>query len=145
MIQIKVKKLYPDAKMPTRATAGSAGWDVYAYMPHIPVSCIQAGARLKVSIGVSVEIPAWYEIQFRGRSGLAFNNGVVGYNGTIDSDYRGEMFGLLFNQSFYNYNVSHGDKVGQLIVNKLPEVEFIEVAELSETERGNGGFGSTGR
>lgn len=142
---IKVKKLYEDAKIPTRATAGSSGWDVYAYMKLYHRHDIMPGERFKVSVGVAVEIPFGYEIQFRGRSGLAFKRGIVGYNGTIDSDYRGEIFGLLFNQSYMNYTVNHGDKIGQLVVQKIPEVDFIEVAELSETDRGVKGFGSSGR
>ncbi len=148
MIQVKVKKLYPDAKMPIRATSGSAGWDVYAYVEGQQKDVgqfIRPGERIAVSVGVSVEIPPGYEIQFRGRSGLAFKSGIVSYNGTIDSDYRGEMKALLFNNSFQNFVFRHGDRVGQLIVNKLPEVEFVEVEELSETDRGNGGFGSSGR
>ncbi len=100
-----------------------------------------------VSTGLYVEIPEGYEIQIRSRSGLAFKYGVSVLNspGTIDSGYRGEIKVILKNNDYRRYNIKKGERIAQMVVAPVITATFIEVAELSDTERGEGGLGSTGK
>ncbi len=139
---LKVKRLVPEAKLPTKATDGSAGWDLYAAKS----GRIYPGEREMVSTGLSTEFPKDYFVYARPRSGIATKHGVnISSSGVIDSDYRGELTICLINldkEKAFTYQT--GDRIAQILVLPVPEVELVEVAELSDTSRGGGGFGSTG-
>lgn len=104
-----------------------------------------AGETRLFDLGFSVEVPKGYELQLRSRSGMA-KKGIFVINspGTIDSDYRGPMMVLLHNAGSNNFTLNHGDRIGQLVLKRAPQAEFVMVDKLSDTERGEGGFGSTG-
>ncbi len=137
-MKIKFKKLHPDAKPPTRAKAGDAGWDL---------TCIDwqcAGSDVMFfKTGIAVEIPEGYFGLLRPRSSMARTVYSVATSGVIDSGYRGELIFPLRSTGLGSHYES-GDRICQLIILPLPDVEMVEVEELSETERGTGGFGSTG-
>lgn len=146
MLRIKFKKLHPSAKVPTKATPGAAGFDLYAFL--IEPCDVFPGEVVSISSGVCVEIPYGFEAQVRGRSGLLMKHGIyVPQTGTIDSDYRGEVRVPLSRTDEFGrgYTVSNGDRIAQLVIAPVPDVEFVEVEELSDTARGQDGFGSTGR
>ena len=128
--------------LPAYATDGAAGMDVCA-AEDVELA---AGARHAVATGFAVAIPDGYEIQVRPRSGLAFKHGISVPNapGTIDSDYRGELKVLLINHGQDSFSIQRGDRVAQLVLAPVTRAAFTEVDELDETERGAGGFGSTG-
>lgn len=132
------------AKIPEYKTSGSAGCDVCAFIPKDIV--LRSGKRALIPTGLFVAIPEGYEIQVRPRSGLAFKNGITVLNsvGTIDSDYRGEVGVLLINTSEEDFIVHNGDRIAQFVVAPVTQGKFTLVEELDETERGSGGFGSTG-
>ena len=129
---------------PKYATEGSAGLDLQAFI-EAPIE-LEPFDRVLVSTGLYISIPAGYEGQIRGRSGLALKHGISLANGigTIDSDYRGEIKVILINLSKESYTINNGDRIAQLVFNKYVKSEWIEVAELSETQRGKGGFGHSG-
>ena len=132
------------AVLPVYKTSGAAGADVCAHLEN-PVT-ITKGAFALIPTGLCFEIPEGYEIQVRPRSGLAFKNGVTVLNtpGTIDSDYRGELKVLLINLGAEDFVISNGDRIAQIIVSPVTLGDFIPVESISETARGEGGFGSTG-
>lgn len=132
------------AVLPVYKTSGAAGADVCAHLEQ-PVT-IQKGSSALIPTGLFFEIPEGYEIQVRPRSGLAFKNGVTVLNtpGTIDSDYRGELKVLLINLGQEDFIVSNGDRIAQIVVSPVTVGNFISVESISETARGEGGFGSTG-
>lgn len=132
------------AILPSYQTTGAAGADVCACLSDPIV--LEPGSRAMVSTGLSFEIPCGYEIQVRPRSGLAAKNGVTVLNspGTIDSDYRGEVKVILINLGNEPFTIAHGDRIAQLIVSPVEQAQFHVVENLSSTERGQGGFGSTG-
>ena len=132
------------AKIPEYKTAGSAGADLQAYL-EAPV-VIKPGNRAMITTGLFFALPEGYEIQVRPRSGLALKNGVTVLNtpGTIDSDYRGELCVILINLGEEDFTVSNGDRIAQIIVAPVTQGEFVLTDKLDETERGAGGFGSTG-
>ena len=143
-VNIEVKRL-PHGEglpLPAYATDGAAGMDVVAAEDVV----IASGARHAVETGLSVAIPHGYEIQVRPRSGLAFKHGITVPNtpGTIDSDYRGELKVLLINHGPEDFAVARGDRVAQLVVAPVTQGVWQEVKELDATQRGAGGFGSTG-
>jgi dUTP pyrophosphatase len=140
-IQIKFKTK-STAELPEYKTVGSAGFDIKS----IENKTIEPGKWALISTGLSVEIPKGYEIQVRSRSGLAFKSGIFVLNspGTIDSDYRGEIGVILANFSEQDFKVSKGDRIAQLVVSKVYQADILKVEILSETKRGNGGFGHTG-
>lgn len=131
--------------MPTRASAGAAGLDVSAYLPHGSLT-LNPGRRARVPTGLIWEIPPGYVGQLFIRSGLALHYGLSLANqvGIIDADYRGELCVALRNSGDDPYTVRHGDRIAQLLIVPVATMEPIEVGHLSETERGSGGFGSTG-
>ena len=133
------------AVIPEYKTAGAAGADVYAYLPQGSVT-IKSGKFAMIPTGVFYEIPMGYEIQVRTRSGLAFKNGITVLNspGTIDSDYRGELKILLINFGEQDFTINNGDRIAQIIISSVVQAEFSAAESLSKTERGEGGFGSTG-
>lgn len=128
--------------MPTKATVGSAGHDIISAEELV----IEPNKLALVSTGLRAEIPVGYELQVRSRSGLAAKNQVCVLNspGTIDSDYRGEIKVILFNHGPVSFKVEAGMRIAQMVLAKVPEAEFVQVAELGSTTRGSGGFGSTG-
>lgn len=144
-MQVKIRRLRPSAILPQYATEGSAGMDLCADIdePREIHSCDIA----MVSTGLSIEIPPGYEGQIRPRSGLAKRHGITVLNspGTIDSDFRGEVSVLLVNHGPAPFIFCPGDRIAQLVIAPVTRVEWQEVEELEETERGSGGFGSTGR
>jgi dUTP pyrophosphatase len=146
-IQVKVKRLHPDARLPTMATPGSACFDLYAGPDDKWI--LYEDKRTIVGTGIAVEIPRGYEGQVRSRSGLATKGIVVANSpGTIDCDYRGEVKVIIWNLGGWYPNrwiVHPGDRIAQLAIRPVPMAEMVEAEELSSTERGNGGFGSTGR
>ena len=129
--------------LPKYAKQGDAGMDICA-AEDIHISPFNWVA---VSTGLYVEIPEGYEIQIRSRSGLAYKHGIQVLNspGTIDSGYRGEIKVILKNNDHRTYNVSKGDRIAQMVVAPVTTATLTEVAEISETERGEGGLGSTGK
>ncbi|MGN6497461.1 MAG: dUTP diphosphatase [Tsuneonella sp.] len=128
--------------LPAYATLGAAGMDVLA----AEAVTLAPGARHAVATGFAVAMPAGYEIQVRPRSGLALKHGISVPNtpGTIDSDYRGELKVILINHGNEPFEIARGDRVAQLVLAPVTQAAWEEVAELDETERGAGGFGSTG-
>jgi len=142
MIDIKLKKLHPEARIPMFETSGAAAADVRS----VEDVTIPPGATIMVRLGFAVEIPEGYEIQVRPRSGLAKKHGITILNspGTIDSDYRGENCALLTNLNSVPFNIEVGDRIAQMAIREVPKARFVEELELSETDRGSGGFGSTG-
>jgi dUTP pyrophosphatase len=133
-----------DLPLPAYATNGSAGMDVHAAV-EAPV-VLAAGAIVLVPSGLCVAIPQGFEIQVRSRSGLAAKHGVFALNapGTIDSDYRGEIKVILANFSHEDVIIERGMRIAQLVVARHEQCTWNVVSELSETQRGEGGFGSTG-
>ena len=128
--------------LPAYATPGAAGMDVVA----AEEATLAPGGRHAVATGFSVAIPEGFEIQVRPRSGLALKHGITVPNtpGTIDSDYRGELKVILINHGGEPFPIHRGDRIAQLVLAPVTLAAWVEVAELDETERGAGGFGSTG-
>jgi len=128
--------------LPAYATEGAAGMDVLSAED----VTLAPGARHAVATGLALAIPQGYEIQVRPRSGLALKHGISVPNtpGTIDSDYRGELKVILINHGTEPFAISRGDRVAQLVLAPVVQAAWQEVAELGDTERGAGGFGSTG-
>ncbi|PID41110.1 MAG: dUTP diphosphatase [Proteobacteria bacterium] len=133
-----------DLALPDYETSGSAGMDVCAAVGEAVI--LRPGERVLVPTGFGVAIPEGYEIQIRPRSGLAIKHGITLINapGTIDSDYRGEVKLALINLGDEEYRVNRGDRIAQMVVAPVIRASFRPVAELSDTERGSGGFGHTG-
>ena len=131
-------------ELPSTASSGSAGIDLRAAIDD--EIDLGPGDRLAVPTGIAVAIPKGYEGQVRPRSGLALDHGLTLLNapGTIDSDYRGEVKVILINLSQESFRLRRGDRVAQMVVSKVSKVRFVEASELSPTERGDGGFGSSG-
>ena len=133
------------AKIPAYQTAGAAGCDVCAFLSEDFV--LKAGERALIPTGVKIAIPEGFEIQVRPRSGLAAKNGITVLNtpGTIDSDYRGEIKVILVNLGKDDFVIKNGERIAQLVVSPVTRGIFMEVKQLDETERGEKGFGSTGK
>ena len=130
--------------LPEYATEGSAGFDIVAAIQE-PIS-IGPGERILVPSGFKLEIPVEYEVQIRPRSGLAIKHGITVLNspGTIDSDYRGEIGIILINHSKNKFIVNPKDRIAQMVICKVTKMNLVKVSLLNNTERGSGGFGSTG-
>lgn len=132
--------------LPEYKTKGSAGMDLHANLDtpeHLFV--IRPLERRLIPTGLSIEIPLGYEGNIRPRSGLSLKVGLVAIEGTIDSDYRGEIGVIATNLSKENIIVKDGERIAQIVFNKVEQAEFNEVQQLSSTDRGEGGFGSTGK
>ena len=144
-MKIKLKKLDENAIMPTNGTKYSAGYDLYA-LTKTGVQRVLTGQTEKIGTGISVAIPEGYFGAIFARSGLATKQGLRPANcvGVIDADYRGEIIVALHNDSNECKSVHDGDRIAQLVVLPYLSVEFEEVEELEDTERGDNGFGSTG-
>ena len=139
-IKIINKSQHP---LPKYQTALSAGMDLYANLDEsITLKSLE---RKLIPTGLFLELPEGYEAQVRPRSGLAIKNGISVLNapGTIDADYRGEIGVILVNLSTEDFSINNGDRIAQMVIAKYETAEWHEVAEINETERGAGGFGST--
>ena len=137
------KRIHPDAVLPAYAHPSDAGMDVRS----VEELVIPAGKRALVHTGLIVLLPPLYEAQVRPRSGLALKHGITVLNtpGTIDSGYRGEIGVILFNSSDVDFQVKKGDRVAQVVIAPVIQPVIEEAQEIDETDRGAGGFGSTGK
>ena len=135
-----------DNNLPAYETSSSAGMDLRAYLPEGPIT-LKPMQRTLVPTGLFMEIPEGYEGQVRPRSGLAIKHGITVLNtpGTIDADYRGEVKIILVNLSDTDFVINSGERVAQIVFAKCERMEVVSVETLSETERGAGGFGHTGK
>ena len=141
-IELRVRRLHPRARVPVRATPQATGFDLYACLDE---AVVLAETPRVVPCGVAIEFPYGYDVQVRPRSGLSAKGVGVAF-GTIDADYRGELLVTMWTFGGRDsYEVQDGDRIAQLVVAPLAEVVSVEVAELTETARGSGGHGSTGR
>ena len=139
---LRFKRIHPDAVLPSYAHPSDAGMDVRS----VEALTLAPGKRALVHTGLVMLLPPLYEAQVRPRSGLALKNGVTVLNtpGTIDSGYRGEVGVILINLGDNDFEVKKGDKIAQLVIAPVTQPEIVETAEVDETDRGAGGFGSTG-
>jgi len=148
---VKMKKIKEDAILPTRGSTEAAGYDLYANSIKVGSDNweldIDPGQTVKIGTGIATEIPDGYFGGIYARSGLATKQGLAPANkvGVVDADYRGELIVALHNHSNKIQTIHKGDKIAQLIIQPYLSFEIEEVDELSETERGEGGFGSTGK
>lgn len=150
---MKFKKLVPEAILPTRGTTYSAGLDLYASVEYIVNGCVTnsvtvpARSSAVINTGIACAIPEGYAGFVYARSGLACKQGIKPRNcvGVVDADYRGEIKVCLYNDSNTDYVVNHGERVAQLVIAPVSMTNVEECDELPETERGDGGFGSTGK
>ncbi len=133
-----------DLPLPAYATCGSAGMDLYAAIT-APVTLKPMERRL-ISVGFKIEIPNGFEMQIRPRSGLAYKHGITCLNspGTIDSDYRGEIFVLLINLGQKDFIIERGMRIAQAAIAPVAQARLIETTKMTDSSRGEGGFGSTG-
>lgn len=146
MINVKIKRLRNcDLPLPGYESEGAAGVDIRAFVESGSLT-LKPNERRLVPTGFAVEIPAGYEIQIRPRSGLALKHGVTMVNapGTIDSDYRGEIGIILINHGNEDFFITHGARIAQMVLAPVTRCAWVENGELSVTDRGQSGFGSTG-
>ena len=131
--------------LPRYESAAAAGMDLRAYLPEGPVT-LRPLERALIKTGLFMELPEGYEAQVRPRSGLALKRGLTVLNspGTIDADYRGEVCVILVNLSQEDFVVADGERIAQMVIARCEQAEVVEVKELTDTERGTGGFGHTG-
>lgn len=145
-MRVRIQRLAAarDLPLPSPASPGSSGFDLRAALPETAV--LGPGERLLVPTGLVLEIPAGWEGQVRPRSGLALRHGigVVNAPGTIDSDYRGELAVILINLGTAPFPIQRGDRIAQLVIAPVARIEWEEAESLGESERGAGGFGSSG-
>ena len=141
-IQLKVKKIHADAILPKQARAGDAGMDLSS----VEEKVLLPGEFALIKTGIQIEIPEGTEAQVRPRSGLALKNGITCLNspGTIDAGYRGEVGVILINHSKVPFHIEKQMRIAQLVVQYVPQVFIEEVEELTDSERGEQGFGSSG-
>ena len=132
--------------LPAYETLGAAGMDLRAAVPDDGPVVLRPGDRAMIPTGFCVAVPAGFEAQARPRSGLAAKAGVTCLNspGTIDSDYRGELKVILINHGAEDFTIRRGDRIAQLVIAPVVQAAWLEVTSLDETQRGAGGFGSTG-
>ncbi len=144
-MKVYIKKLKESAQMPTFGSDAAAGADLYALLEDGVT--IAPGETLLVPTGLAMELPKGYGGFIFARSGLATKRGLAPANkvGVIDADYRGEIMVSLYNQSAQPQRIESGERIAQLVILAVPQVEFLETEELSDTVRGEGGFGSTGK
>ena len=144
-IEMKVRVANDSIELPTYETNASAGMDLRAYLPDGSIT-IESKQRMLVGTGLYFEIPEGFEVQIRPRSGLALKQGITVLNspGTIDADYRGEIKVILINHGNEPFVIEHEMRIAQMVVAKYQRIQFKLVKELASSERGSGGFGSTG-
>ena len=145
MTKILIKKLNKNATIPKYETQGASGLDLKACLEKKII--IKPGEKSLIPTGIALSIPQNYEVQVRPRSGLAFKNSLTVLNtpGTIDSDYRGEIKVLLINLGKISFEVTHGLRIAQMVPCPIIKIDLEEVENLDDTNRGEGGFGSTGK
>jgi len=144
LIPIKFKKLNSKAKLPFFASKGAVCFDLHACIMS-EILHIEPNSTTVVKTGLACEVPEGYELQIRSRSGIACAGvSILNSPGTIDSDYRGEIGIIMHNHNNVYFIIEDGDRIAQGAVRVVPKIEIVEVEELSETERGENGFGSTG-
>jgi dUTP pyrophosphatase len=133
--------------LPAYQTAHAAGLDLLAAVPADAPLVLAPGKHAMVPTGLTIALPEGYEAQVRPRSGLAAKHGVTVLNapGTVDADYRGEIAVLLINHGPEPFTIRRGERIAQMVIAAVVHADFVSVAELSSTDRGSGGFGSTGR
>jgi len=139
----------PDVQFPAYQTDGAAGMDIHANLgaaDRVDGIELAPGARALVPTGLKIAVPAGYEMQIRPRSGLALKSGITVLNspGTIDSDYRGAVGVILFNTSDTPFQIGHGSRIAQMVLAPVSRCEWRAVTDISSSDRGSGGFGSTG-
>ena len=146
-VNVKIKKLYNNTQMPTRADNGSAGLDLYAHLSDDYMRVIKPHTTEMISVGFAMETPKNTYGAIFARSGLSSKKGLRPANcvGIVDSTYRGEVFVALHNDTDKVQQIANGDRIAQMIIMEYPTVGIIETNHLSETERGDGGFGHSGR
>lgn len=144
MLKVKIKRKSEEIALPEYETIGSSGADVRAYLSESIT--LSPFAFTLIPTGLYFEIPMGYEIQVRPRSGLSRRKGITVLNtpGTIDSDYRGELQIILINLGQEDFVIQNGDRIAQLVIAPVTKAEFLITEELEESDRGEGGFGSTG-
>lgn len=144
-VQIKREKGCEDIPLPTYMTDHSVGMDLYAAVEE--ETFLKPGERKLISTGISISLPVGYEAQIRPRSGLALKYGISVLNtpGTIDPDYRGVVKVIMINQGDKVFSIDRGDRIAQMVINKISIAQLEEVDELSLSKRNSGGFGHTGR
>ena len=145
MVKVLIKRLSLDVKLPSYKSSGASGMDLMAFIKS-PVT-IKPKTSFLIPTGLSLAFSKDYEVQIRPRSGLAAKNNMSVLNtpGTIDSDYRGEIKVILYNHGNNDFVVNNGDRIAQMILVPIVKMELEETNDLSETIRGEGGFGSTGK
>ena len=145
MVKILVKKSNPAIELPSYKTNGASGMDLMAWIDN-PI-ILKPGTSCLVPTGISVAFPQEYEIQVRPRSGLAAKNNISVLNtpGTIDSDYRGEIKIILFNHGNEDFIINNKDRIAQMVLTPIIKMQLEETNEFPDTNRGEGGFGSTGK
>lgn len=146
-MQIKIQKFFPDVKLPEKKTPGAAAMDIAAYCPKANI-IIEVGQTVLIPTGFCLEIPEGYFVEIRPRSGLSSKENILIPNspGTVDSDYRGQVFVPLLNLSKSPFTITNGLRIAQMLVCRSLELEWNLVEEISlDTKRGTGGFGSTGK
>ena len=147
-VAVAIKRLPHGAglPLPAYASAGAAGVDLRAALGEGETLALAPGARVLVPTGIAIALPAGYEAQVRPRSGLAARHGLTCLNspGTIDADYRGEIKVILINHGVRPVGIGHGERIAQLVVAPVVQAAWREVESLDGTERGDGGFGSSG-
>lgn len=147
-MNVKIKRLYKQASLPTKGSAKAAAYDVYACITNEEGSVtIKPHTTVKIGTGISMAPPEGYFVGVYARSGLSSKEGLRPSNcvGVCDEDYRGEYIVAMHNDSQVDRIIRHGDRIAQIILQKRYDMDFEEVDELDETERGTGGFGSTGK
>ena len=144
-IEMKVRVAHDSIELPAYETGSSAGMDLRAFLPDGSIT-LQPKQRVLVGTGLYFEIPEGFEVQIRPRSGLALKQGITVLNspGTIDADYRGEIKIILINHGDDPFVIEHEMRIAQMVVAKYQRIQFKLVKELASSERGSGGFGSTG-
>jgi dUTP pyrophosphatase len=142
-VPVNIRLVRDGAQLPRRATAGASGFDLFACLPEIGPVELSPDPML-IPTGIAIEVPAGYEAQVRPRSGLSMQGVMVAF-GTIDADYRGEVLVTMYVYgSRQSFAVRDGERIAQLVITRVPDVTIQQVEQLSSTERGGSGFGSTG-
>ena len=146
MVAVKTLPHFKGLPLPEYETPQSAGMDLRAAIPEGEPIRLLPGRRALVPTGLALALPAGYEAQIRPRSGLALKQGITCLNspGTIDADYRGEVGVILINHGWEGFDIKRGDRIAQMVIATVIQAAWIETDDLDETERGSGGFGSTG-
>ena len=144
MVKVLIKRLDPKVNLPKYKTSGSSGMDLMAFIKN-PIK-IKPGTSALIPTGILIAFPEEFEVQIRPRSGLALKKFITVLNspGTIDADYRGEIKVILINHGLEMFEVEDKMRIAQMVVSKYEKINFELVSNLSESERGGGGFGSTG-